>query len=402
MQRKISKTQLAYLTALTLFALSVPLLADDPHWPLRIRGSSDLQAEYNNGNLIVSFQPGSGPANSGLQPGEASWLDRGFRPTEPHQLQQAISEDEATQLVTYLGSRCLGEHELETFPSLVVHCSVGVRNCRRRHLVFSTTSKLRADRKLIGGTAVNDRQLWGEQYDGNREELVQMQVRLAQQIVDQLQVELSATERNTIHQAPTKDFAAYELYLRAKAAYYSYDSFAADGKEKLEQAVLLLKEATERDSQFAEAWTLLAEVHGAIFSYGYDRSAIRQSDAYQALDQATRLQPDFGTVHLVRGTLLMQIQGKYDEATAEFQTALKTIPNSSRCYFMIGVIEWIRGHYQNVETNLIHAYELDPRYVSVISELVTWYKAKGKYDAEASLDRSRFGCGCFVPVFHRS
>ena len=104
MQRKISNTHLAYLTVLTLFGLSVPLLADDPHWPLRIRGSIDLQAEYNNGNLIVSFQAGSGPADSGLEPGEASWLDRGFRPTEPHQLQQAISEDEATQLVTYLSS----------------------------------------------------------------------------------------------------------------------------------------------------------------------------------------------------------------------------------------------------------------------------------------------------------
>jgi hypothetical protein len=104
MQRIFCKAHLACLTALILFGLSVPLLADDPHWPLRIRGSSDLQTEYDNGNLTVSFQPGSGPADSGLQPGEASWLDRGFRPAEPHQLQQTISEDEATQLVTYLSS----------------------------------------------------------------------------------------------------------------------------------------------------------------------------------------------------------------------------------------------------------------------------------------------------------
>ena len=102
--KPITRTQLAYLTALTLFSLSVPLLADDPHWPLRIRGSTDLPTEYDNGNLIVSFQPGAGPADNGLQPGEASWLDRGFRPTEPHQLQQTISEDEATQLVTYLSN----------------------------------------------------------------------------------------------------------------------------------------------------------------------------------------------------------------------------------------------------------------------------------------------------------
>jgi hypothetical protein len=93
-----------YLIALSLFALTLSLLAEDTHWPLRIRGSVELHTEYNNGNLIVGFQPGRGPAGNGLQPGEASWLDRGFRPSEPHRLQQTISEDEATQLVTYLGN----------------------------------------------------------------------------------------------------------------------------------------------------------------------------------------------------------------------------------------------------------------------------------------------------------
>src|SRR5260370_16654551 len=81
-----------YLMALSLFALTLSLLAEDTHWPLRIRGSVELHTEYNNGNLIVGFQPGRGPADNGLQPGEASWLDRGFRPSEPHRLQQTISE----------------------------------------------------------------------------------------------------------------------------------------------------------------------------------------------------------------------------------------------------------------------------------------------------------------------
>jgi hypothetical protein len=94
----------AALAAFTLFSLSVSLLADDTHWPLRVRGSNDLGNEYNNGTLTISFQPGGGPADNGLQPGQASWLDRGFRPAEPHQLQQTISEDEATVLITYLSS----------------------------------------------------------------------------------------------------------------------------------------------------------------------------------------------------------------------------------------------------------------------------------------------------------
>jgi eukaryotic-like serine/threonine-protein kinase len=243
--------------------------------------------------------------------------------------------------------------------------------------------RLRVNARLVD--TVSDRQIWGEQYEGGREDLIQMQIRLAQQIVDQLRVELSASERNTIHESPTHDFAAYELYLRAKASYYSFDNYAAGAREKLELGILLLKEATERDPRFAEAWGLLAQLNGVIFSYGYDRSSARQSDAFEALDRAAQLQPESGSVHIIRGTLLSRVQGKYDEAKTEFQTALKTIPNSSLCYLMIGSIEWIKGHYREVEPNLVHAYELDPRYLVVITQLVSWYDANRNYAAKANL-----------------
>jgi hypothetical protein len=103
MRTKINdaKRTLGWAMLLLAMGLSLPAAAQSGY-PLRIRGSSQLQTNYINGNLVIVFQPGAGPAGNGLQPGEGSWLDRGFRPAEPHVLQQAISEDQAKAIADYL------------------------------------------------------------------------------------------------------------------------------------------------------------------------------------------------------------------------------------------------------------------------------------------------------------
>jgi hypothetical protein len=92
---------LSCATLLLAIGLSLPAAAQT-NYPIRIRGSSQLETNYSNGSLVIVFQPGAGPAGNGLQPGEGSWLDRGFRPAEPHVLQQTISEDQAKAIADYL------------------------------------------------------------------------------------------------------------------------------------------------------------------------------------------------------------------------------------------------------------------------------------------------------------
>ena len=83
--------------------LALPALGQTTY-PLRVRGSSGLTSSYTNGYLVIEFEPGAAPANDGLRPGQGSWLDRGIRPTEPHVLQESISEDQAQGIVEYLNS----------------------------------------------------------------------------------------------------------------------------------------------------------------------------------------------------------------------------------------------------------------------------------------------------------
>jgi hypothetical protein len=96
-----------YLARLLMWSALLTATATLPamgqtNYPLRLRGSSGITAAYTDGNLSIEFQPGTSPAGNGLQPGQGSWLDRGLRPTEPHVLRQAVSEDQAKAIADYL------------------------------------------------------------------------------------------------------------------------------------------------------------------------------------------------------------------------------------------------------------------------------------------------------------
>jgi hypothetical protein len=93
---------LSWAALLTAITLALPALGQTTTYPLRLRGSANLATSYNNGSLVIEFERGSAPAGDGLQPGEGSWLDRGFRPTEPDAIVEMLAEDQAKEIVDYL------------------------------------------------------------------------------------------------------------------------------------------------------------------------------------------------------------------------------------------------------------------------------------------------------------
>jgi serine/threonine protein kinase/tetratricopeptide (TPR) repeat protein len=255
--------------------------------------------------------------------------------------------------------------------------------------VLNEGDRLRVSARLLDGS--NDRVVWGDHYEGDRQGLFKMQVDLAQQIVNQLRVELSATERTGIHKVPTNDFAAYGLYLRAKQLFYNFDIWDAELERKLDESVVLLKEATQRDDRFSDAWRLLSEVD--IMICKYDPSAEHKREAYAALDHAAQVDPDAPENHLVRGDLLWRLDHKYETAAAEVGIALKSLPNSSAGFLSAGVLAWIQGQYSDVETKLVRANELDPRYTLAIEELGFWYESSRQYEKKAKFINRAIAAG---------
>src|SRR5439155_19147845 len=97
---------------------------------------------------------------------------------------------------------------------------------------------------------------------------------IAQKIDDQLQTRLSPKEKAAIEEPPTKDLAAYDLYLRAKELIYG-DISPNRWRENTLKAVQLLDQAVARDPTFLLAYCQLAYAHDRPYFTGLDPTETR-------------------------------------------------------------------------------------------------------------------------------
>ncbi|MCZ6852962.1 MAG: adenylyl cyclase, partial [Gammaproteobacteria bacterium] len=94
--------------------------------------------------------------------------------------------------------------------------------------------------------------LWSETYDRKLEDIFAVQDEIARSIVTNLQIQLTGVEAFSITAPPTRDAAAYTLYLRGRALWKQR------GLEAIEESVELFQAALARDPGFSRAYSNLA------------------------------------------------------------------------------------------------------------------------------------------------
>ncbi len=235
---------------------------------------------------------------------------------------------------------------------------------------------LRINVQLID--AQTDAHLWAQSYDGDLKEVVAIQSQIARTIAQQLQARLSAREKAAIAQPLTIDLRANALYQEALAI--EHDS---PEDQSLRKSIGLLEKAVARDPEFALAYCALSRMHLTLYFGGYDHTSSRRSLAHVALQNATRLEPESGEVHLAAARYWYHGFRDYDRARHELELARRVLPNDANMYFEIGIIDRRQGRWSEAIRALRRAVELDPRNVQFLMETSTSYEALHRY-AEAS------------------
>src|SRR5437868_3932965 len=93
--------------------------------------------------------------------------------------------------------------------------------------VQKAADKVRVNVQLIDARA--DSHLWAKSYDREMKDVFAVESEVAQEIADSLQAKLSPAEASTLATAPTKDTAAYDLFLKGE-----YEERLADSSLKAE------------------------------------------------------------------------------------------------------------------------------------------------------------------------
>src|SRR5881296_1746964 len=242
--------------------------------------------------------------------------------------------------------------------------------------------KVRVNAQLVDTRT--DKHLWGQTYDRDLADVFAIQSEIAEKIADQLEAKISPREKAAIEEQPTKDLAAYDLYVRATALIDN----AADYKDCF-QAVDLLNQAVARDPGFLLAYCRLAEAHDVLYFTSVDRTPNRLALAKAAIDSAFRLKPDSGEAHLALAAHFYLGYLDYDRARDELAIAVRTLPNNARIFEWSGLIDRRQNRWHDAVRNFERAMELDPRNVRILTHAAATYGDMRDYEQwRRTLDRA--------------
>ena len=214
--------------------------------------------------------------------------------------------------------------------------------------------KVRISAQLIN--AASETPEWAQTYDRPVNEVFAIQSEIASAVANQLQAKMSYNEKAAMLAAPTTDLVASALYQQALALQEKFPYHTSEL-----ESVRLLDEAVARDPNFIRAYYLLGQVHIILYTGGYDHTSARRELARAAIQNAARLQPEAGELHLAWARYAYYCTNDYDRAEAELDLARRTLPNDAEVYFTSAVLDRVQGRWDEAIKNAKRSVELDPR-----------------------------------------
>lgn len=248
--------------------------------------------------------------------------------------------------------------------------------------VQRAANRVRVSAQLID--AKTDTHLWAEHYDRPIDDVFVIQSQIAKAIAGQLQAKLSPNEKSAIEERPTKDLAAYDLYVRAKLLVMN----PLIAGERWSEAARLLDQAVARDPDFFLAYCLIAETNSRLY-WNFDHTSMRRDLAEGAVKAALHLRPQAGEAHLARAQYLFNCNLDYDNARAELTLARRTLPNDAQVFMSMGNIDRLQGRWNESVRSFEEALELDPGNLFTLRRLALNYVFMRRFaEAAAILDRA--------------
>jgi TolB-like protein len=199
--------------------------------------------------------------------------------------------------------------------------------------VRKSGDRLRVTVQLIEVASGHHR--WSHRFDGQFQDVFAMQDEIAASVAESLRGgAISPREKKTLQRAHTGT-AAYELYLRGRQRLHRIRH------DDLSAAAVLFRRALELDPGYGPAHAGLATAHATLYEW-FGASDADLAGAERASQRALELAPDLAEAHVARGCAL-SLMKRYEEASREFEEAIRLNPNLFDPYYYYARTRFARG-----------------------------------------------------------
>ncbi|PYJ12210.1 MAG: hypothetical protein DMF06_00365 [Verrucomicrobia bacterium] len=235
--------------------------------------------------------------------------------------------------------------------------------------VQKAADKVRVIVQLID--ARTDSHIWAKTYDREIKDVFAVESEVAQEIADSLQAKLSPAEANTLGVVPTKNTAAYDVFLKGEYEFKLATSSLRP--ESFDQAVSWYQQAISQDPDFALAIARLVEARMQRHWFVESFTEAELAEVRQLAERALTLAPDLAEAHVARGIFYYYGYRAYEQALAAFERAMQLQPNNAQALEYSGYVHRRQGQWQKCLDELSKALERDPRNAGVAGNLGQTY-----------------------------
>jgi TolB-like protein/Tfp pilus assembly protein PilF len=235
--------------------------------------------------------------------------------------------------------------------------------------VQKAADKVRVNVQLIDARA--DSHLWAKTYDRDIKDVFTVETEVAQEIADSLQAKLSPAEANTLATAPTRDAAAYDLFLKGE-----HEERLAENSlrpESYEQAAAWYQQAIARDPNFALAMARLVRNRMDRHWFFEQMTDAELAPVRSMAEHALALAPDLAEAHVALGTFFYHGYRQYEQALTEFARALQLQPNANTALEYSGYVHRRQGQWARCLDEHKRALEQDPRNALLAGNVAATY-----------------------------
>lgn len=165
-----------------------------------------------------------------------------------------------------------------------------------------------------------DTHLWANNYDRQLEDIFAIQSDVSTNVAESLKVHLLDNEKERIKKATTSSTEAHLLYLKGR---YFWNERT---KEGLERALEYFKMATEKDPNYALAYSGIADTYSVLSDHGYLSNEVASAEAQKNAAKAVELDGSLSETHASLG---LARHSEVDRGRDELMRALTINPNNA-------------------------------------------------------------------------
>ena len=223
-----------------------------------------------------------------------------------------------------------------------------------------------------------DEHIWAETYDRSMtaSNIFDIQTEIVTTISKQLEANLTPQESKNIASMPTRDLAAYSVYLKA------HSLAKLETVESLNSAIAEFNKAVEMDPEFALAFVGLADAYLTLDINFFGGLTLDESlrFAEPPLIRALEIDPKLGQAYATLGRLRQQ-QNNYQAAEEAYKKAIELQPNYSLVFRSYGRLRWNQGRSDEAGEFFRNAMDLDPYSAATVYQYARYLDATGDFDA---------------------